>query len=285
MFETILVPTDGSDCADLALDHVVDIARHHDATVHVLTVLDVRDLEKAPDIEPFEEEAVALVDDAKGRIDADIDIVTSVRTGYPDGEIREYADQIEADLIAMGTHGRTGFRRFVLGSIAEKVLRLSDVPVLTVTDSDTEQHPYENVLVPTDGSAGASAAIDPAASLARAYDATVHALSVVDTRALGADVRSDILVDSLEDNARTALDDLEADLADRDVGGVTKQVMFGTPYQSIQNYVEDHEVDLVVMGTHGRTGLDRYLLGSVTEKLVRTSPVPVLSVRVPKAED
>jgi nucleotide-binding universal stress UspA family protein len=60
--------------------------------------------------------------------------------------------------------------------------------------------------------------------------------------------------------------------------------MFEMPYQSIQNYVEDNAVDLVVMGTHGRTGLDRYLLGSVTEKLVRTSPVPVLSVRIPEDE-
>jgi len=284
MFETILVPTDGSDCADLALDHVVDIARHYDATVHLLHVLDVRDLEKAPDVEPLEEDAATLVDETESGIDADVETVTSVRTGYPDQEIRDYADQIEAGMIAMGSHGRTGVRRFVLGSIAEKVLRLSDVPVLTVTESEVGTLPYENVLVPTDGSRGADAAVDPAASLATAYDATVHGLSVVDTRALGADVRSDVLVDSLEDNARTALDDLEADLADRDVGEVRKEVMFGMPYQSIQNYVEENAVDLVVMGTHGRTGLDRYLLGSVTEKLVRTSPVPVLSVRIPENE-
>lgn len=284
MFETILVPTDGSDCADLALDHVADIARRYDATVHVLHVLDVRDLEKAPDVEPFEDDAAALIEAAESGIDADVGTVTSVSTGYPDQEIRDYADQIEADMIAMGSHGRTGVRRFVLGSIAEKVLRLSDVPVLTVTESEVGTLPYENVLVPTDGSRGADAAVDPAASLATAYDATVHGLSVVDTRALGADVRSDVLVDSLEDNARTALDDLEVDLVDRDVDEVRKEVMFGMPYQSIQNYVEDNAVDLVVMGTHGRTGLDRYLLGSVTEKLVRTSPVPVLSVRIPEDE-
>ena len=280
MFETILVPTDGSDCADLALDHVADIARRYDATVHVLHVLDVRDLEKAPDVEPFEDDAAALIEAAESGIDADVGTVTSVSTGYPDQEIRDYADQIEADMIAMGSHGRTGVRRFVLGSIAEKVLRLSDVPVLTVTESEVGTLPHENVLVPTDGSRGADAAVDPAT----AYDATVHGLSVVDTRALGADVRSDVLVDSLEDNARTALDDLEVDLVDRDVDEVRKEVMFGMPYQSIQNYVEDNAVDLVVMGTHGRTGLDRYLLGSVTEKLVRTSPVPVLSVRIPEDE-
>jgi nucleotide-binding universal stress UspA family protein len=284
MFETILVPTDGSDCADLALDHVADIARRYDATVHVLHVLDVRDLEKAPDVEPFEDDAAALIEAAESGIDADVGTVTSVSTGYPDQEIRDYADQIEADMIAMGSHGRTGVRRSVLGSIAEKVLRLSDVPVLTVTESEVGTLPHENVLVPTDGSRGADAAVDPAASLATAYDATVHGLSVVDTRALGADVRSDVLVDSLEDNARTALDDLEVDLVDRDVDEVRKEVMFGMPYQSIQNYVEDNAVDLVVMGTHGRTGLDRYLLGSVTEKLVRTSPVPVLSVRIPEDE-
>jgi len=285
MFETILVPTDGSDCAAQALDHVVDIAGHYDATVHVLTVVDVRDVETAPEGEPFEEAAAAVVDDAAERIGEDIETVHTVRTGYPDEEIRAYADQIEAGLIAMGSHGRTGVRRFVLGSIAEKVVRLSDVPVLTVTASDDDRRPYENVLVPTDGSVGATAALDPAASLATAYDATVHALSVVDTRALGADVRSDILVDTLEDNAASALDDLAAELGDHGVETITKHVLFGTPYQTIHNYVEDNDIDLVVMGTHGRTGLDRYLLGSVTEKIVRTSPVPVLSVRTPEGED
>ena len=73
MFETILVPTDGSDCAALALDHVVDIARHYDATVHLLHVLDVRDLEKAPDVEPLEDDAATLVDETEsgsGNLDA-----------------------------------------------------------------------------------------------------------------------------------------------------------------------------------------------------------------------
>ena len=132
MFETILVPTDGSDCAAQALDHVVDIARHYDATVHVLTVVDVRDLESAPDVGPFEDEAATLVSDAADGIDDGVETVTSVRTGYPDEEIRAYADQTEADLIAMGSHGRTGVRRFVLGSIAEKVVRRSPCPVTVV---------------------------------------------------------------------------------------------------------------------------------------------------------
>jgi len=284
MFETILVPTDGSDCAAQALDHVVDIAHHYDATVHVLTVINVHDLESAPDVEPLEEEAATRVANAAEEIEDNVETVTSVRTGHPDEEIRGYADQIGADLIAMGTHGRTGVRRFVLGSIAEKVVRLADTPVLTVTDSDTATVPYEDILVPTDGSAGAEAAVAPAASLATAYDATVHGLSVVDTRALGADVRSDILVDTLEDNAEDALDDLTVDFTDRDVASITRQVEFGTPYQAIRDYIDDNEIDLVVMGTHGRTGLNRYLLGSVTEKLVRTAPVPVLSVRAPEGD-
>lgn len=284
MFETILVPTDGSDCAGAALAHVVDIARHFDATIHVLTVVDVRDLETAPDTEVFEDNATATVSEAASDIDAAVDTVTSVRTGFPDEEIREYATQIDADLVAMGTHGRTGLRRFVLGSITEKVLRLSDRPVLTVQPSDEETVPYEQVLVPTDGSAGADAALDPAAAIATAYDATVHGLSAVDTRALGTDVRSDMVMDTLEDNARAALEELETDLSDRGVAEVRKEIVFGTPHQSIQSHVEDNEIDLVVMGTHGRTGLDRYLLGSVTEKFVRTSPVPVLAVRVPETD-
>ena len=284
MFDTIIVPTDGSDQAHRALATAAELARQHDATVHVLTVVDSRFLGKATEIDDAEATASADLAEFTAAVDTEgLSVTTSVRHGIPDEEIRTYATDHDADLVVMGTHGRTGVRRYVLGSVAEKVVRLSDVPVLTVhgTDGGADVS-FENILVPTDGSEGARAAARPAAAVAMPTDATVHALSVVDVRSMGVDVRSDLILDELQHVAQDAVGTIEDDLATEGVGSIRTEIVHGVPYQAIQAYVEDNDVDLVVMGTHGRTGLERYLLGSVTEKLVRTAPVPVLTVRAPE---
>ncbi|MFC7021326.1 MULTISPECIES: universal stress protein [Haloarcula] len=284
MFDTIIVPTDGSDQAHRALATAAELARQHDATVHVLTVVDSRFLGKATEIDDAEATASADLAEFTAAVDTEgLSVTTTVRHGIPDEEIRTYATDHDADLVVMGTHGRTGVRRYVLGSVAEKVVRLSDVPVLTVhgTDGGADVS-FENILVPTDGSEGAQAAARPAAAVAMPTGATVHALSVVDVRSMGVDVRSDLILDELQHVAQDAVGSIEDDLATEGVQSIRTEIVHGVPYQAIQSYVEDNDVDLVVMGTHGRTGLERYLLGSVTEKLVRTAPVPVLTIRAPE---
>ncbi|WP_455429081.1 universal stress protein [Haloarcula regularis] len=199
MFDTIIVPTDGSDQAHRALATAAELARQHDATVHVLTVVDSRFLGKATEIDDAEATASADLAEFTAAVDTEgLSVTTGVRHGIPDEEIRTYATDHDADLVVMGTHGRTGVRRYVLGSVAEKVVRLSDVPVLTVhgTDGGADVS-FENILVPTDGSEGARAAARPAAAVAKPTDATVHALSVVDVRSMGVDVRSDLILDEL----------------------------------------------------------------------------------------
>ncbi|WP_115865451.1 universal stress protein [Halorussus litoreus] len=138
---------------------------------------------------------------------------------------------------------------------------------------------YETILVPTDGSEGATAAAEHAFDLADRYGATVHVLYVADVRmspiSSGMD-REEVLdlIDASEENPTGPI--LErAD--DRGVSAV-EAIRVGVPDQVIREYADEHDVDLVVMGTHGRTGLDRALLGSVTERTVRTSDVPVLTV-------
>ncbi|MFC7027675.1 universal stress protein [Halomicroarcula sp. GCM10025324] len=284
MFDTILVPTDGSDQAERALETAAELARRHDGTVHALSVVDVRYLDKATEIDDAETDASVDLAEFVDRVDTDdFSVTTAVRHGVPDEEIRTYAADNDADLIVMGTHGRTGVRRYLLGSVTEKVVRLSDTPVLTVQETeDGTDVSFENILVPTDGSDGARAAARPAAAVATATDATVHALSVVDVRSMGVDVRSDLILDELEKVARSAVGTLEDDLATDGVQSIQTDIVHGVPYQAISSYIDDNDVDLVVMGTHGRTGLERYLLGSVTEKIVRTSPVPVMTVRAPE---
>jgi nucleotide-binding universal stress UspA family protein len=141
---------------------------------------------------------------------------------------------------------------------------------------------YDTILVPTDGSEGADRAVEHALELAATYDATVHALFVVDTAALvdldEAAVDSDLVAESLGDRGQEAVERI-ADRAEAAGVDVETAVERGRPVRAILDYVEAQDVDLVVMGTRGRSGLDRLLLGSVAEKVLRRSPVPVLTVR------
>jgi len=138
---------------------------------------------------------------------------------------------------------------------------------------------YDRILLPTDGTPSSERAIEQALELAALSGASLHALSVIDRTIVPSDVRSDILYDELEVECAEAVAVVEA--AARE-GGIEVQtaVERGTPYKIILDYADEHDIDAIVMGTHGRRGIDRYLLGSVTEKVVRLSKVPVLTVRM-----
>jgi nucleotide-binding universal stress UspA family protein len=135
---------------------------------------------------------------------------------------------------------------------------------------------YDRILLPTDGSEGAEKAVEHALSLAEKYDAEILFLNVVDVRAQNTmDMWADVL-GHMEESGK----ELTRDMVDRaDENGVEAdaEVVRGVPSREIVSRTED-DVDLVVMGTHGRTGLDRILVGSVAEKVVRTSEVPVMTV-------
>ncbi|WP_148263727.1 universal stress protein [Halopiger xanaduensis] len=284
MFDTILVPVDGSECSDLAVDYAADLARRYDATVYVATVIDVRLIATAPQYDHLRSEATALVDSVANRLEASGVATTNVvRTAKPYQGVLMVAEDYDADLIIMGTHGRSGVDRYLLGSVTERVIRRSDVPVLTVRtrDDGNVSFPYDDVLVPTDGSDGAEAAYEPAIALATAYDAMLHALSVIETNALGLETAPKGNDEGPDEAARMALEEVEANASQASAADVVTEITFGSPHEEIRSYVREHDIDLVVMGTHGRSGLPRYLLGSVAEKLVRTASVPVMTVRKP----
>jgi nucleotide-binding universal stress UspA family protein len=293
MFEKILFPTDGSDGADAAFDHVLDLAVTHDATVYVLnvanTVYGTIAEKEGGTVDVLRERGEAAVEDAARRArERDVATVTAVTTGDPHQGIVDYANDRGVDVIVMPTHGRRGLERFLLGSTTERVVRRADAPVLTMRPYEEDnriEHPYRNVLVATDGSACSDHALETCIEIAGAEAADLHLLSVVETAALGADVRSELQIDSLEERARRIVDDGAESAAAAGVDSTTTTVEFASSVPStIRAYVDDHDVDLVVVGTHGRTGFDRYVLGSVSEKLIRTSPVPVMTVREPANE-
>jgi len=137
---------------------------------------------------------------------------------------------------------------------------------------------YEDILVPTDGSEGAANAIDEAIDMALAFDAALHTVYVTDTSGLSRTRGAPGALEELKSHGRDAVQSVIDQAEAAGVETIEATVATGAPHEAILKYVEDHGIDLVIMGTHGRTGLRRYLLGSVTERVVRASPVPVLTV-------
>jgi nucleotide-binding universal stress UspA family protein len=143
MFETIVVATDGSESVSRAVSVALDLADRFDAAVHALSVVDTTEVDSSPQsVQSDLREALSTqADDALQAVTADTDqpVTTAVREGRPADEIADYARAVDADMVATGTRGRHGENRFLLGSVAERVVRTCPVPVLTVRQlSDAE---------------------------------------------------------------------------------------------------------------------------------------------------
>lgn len=142
MIDTVVIATDGSESVTRAVRVALDLAERFDAAVHALYVVDTGEVESSPE-ELRDELRSALESQAEEALDAvhdhaDRELVTTVREGYPAAEIKEYAREQDADIVATGTRGRHGENRFLIGSVAERVVRTCPVPVLTVRQLDGE---------------------------------------------------------------------------------------------------------------------------------------------------
>lgn len=146
---------------------------------------------------------------------------------------------------------------------------------------------YDDILVPTDGSEGTNKAVEHALDIAKKYDATAHVVYVVNTSAystLPADSNWESITAALEDEGKQATGEIVDEMQNAGVNAVPS-VEEGIPHKTILEYADDNDIDLIIMGTHGKSGLDRLLLGSVTEKVVRASKVPVMTVRMVDGEE
>ena len=287
--DSILVPTDGSDGAETGARHAIGLAAGVEADLHVLSVVDALEIEPslsgtetADTKERFEAEARRAVETVTELAQPHLDTepTTAVEWGRPFRSIIEYADRHNIDLIAMGTHGRSGLERLVLGSVAEKVLRTASSPILAVPPAATDDigTGYRELLVPTDGSEAAGRAVGWGLALADADTGQLHALYSVDTgRFAGGELAG--VYDSLEATGQTALDAIREQAAEAEVD-VTATIGTGPAARVIRSYTEEHDIDLITMGTHGRSGVERYLIGSVTESVVRQADVPVCCVPI-----
>jgi len=143
MYDAILVPIDGSDVAEAALEHALSLATETDATVHVLFVADTAQdsvtVVGTDVVDALVREGQSVVERAAATAaDRDVPVETAVRQGTPAEVIVDYAGEVGVDLVVLGTHGRGGLRRYLLGSVTESVLRTTDVPTLAVGPLDEE---------------------------------------------------------------------------------------------------------------------------------------------------
>ncbi|MFD1647750.1 universal stress protein [Haloarchaeobius litoreus] len=290
MYDTVLVPTDGSDHALRAAEHGRYLADLFDATVHVVSVIDETagtgpfglagdDAEAANRLEA---EAEAAIDTVVGVMDESFEIQREVLRGTPAEAILGYADDHGIDFLAMGTHGRTGVQRYVTGSVTESVVRHARAPVLTVrsVEESRVEGSYDEVLLPTDGSEEAGGAIEHGLRIAEFADARVHVVNVVDVVGLGASPEYTMPTSVLED-LESAGESATEDIAKRarDTGlEATTTVRHGSPARELLDYTTEFDIDLVAMGTAGRSGIGRFLLGSTTERIMRHADVPVVAV-------
>jgi nucleotide-binding universal stress UspA family protein len=289
MYENILIPYDGSEGAAEVLHHASEIAHWADATIQVLYVADTtRDsvtVVEGGTVDALVRRGEDVVEEAAKTLDTlGISYDTDIVQGNPAPTIVDYAERYDQDLIVMPTHGREGISRYLIGSVSEKVVRLSPAPVLTVRmqPDETLRFPYENILIPTDGSTAATHAADHLLEFAASLDATVHVLSVVDDAALGVDVRSSVSGKESEGAATDAVETVVSKAESRGVTNTVSHIEHGTPVEVILDSIESNDVHVVGMGTTGRRGTDRILLGSVAEKTVRSAPVPVMTVAEPE---
>ncbi|MCB9592773.1 MAG: universal stress protein [Sandaracinaceae bacterium] len=287
MAYTILCPTDFSEASDGALKYAVELAHSHGGAVVRLLHVDDLPTYGLPDGSVLDGPLRAMwrqrLDELAERFADRVRVEPVLARGRPSTEI--VARAAEADLVVMATRRRNAFTRALLGSVAYEVVRGCPVPVITV-DPEMSPGPVRGVLVMVDGSTPSEHALDEALRWAERAHATVHLLRAIEvpTHVLpdGESLFEPELLASVRERSAAELNEILA--RHPTSADVRIHVEPGAPAEVADRLLdEDETIDVVVMGTHGRSGLSRFLLGSVAERMLRTCPVPVMVVREERA--
>ena len=294
MLTRILVPTDFSPPSEAALAYARALGATFGAPLHLLHVATERVLPPYAAGDAGEAGAAALRD-LRTRLSPDDRrrgvVGHVVESPDPAAEIAQYAAANGSDLIVMGTHGRGGLAHLFMGSVAEKVVRTAPCPVLTVhRPPGGSGVRFRRILVPTDFSDASDGALACARLMADRFGASMHLLHVLEDLRIEGPLGAEVFVSETPDTRTARLRDARERLShrltaeDRRDRQATGEVIFGHCAGVIAEYAEDNEFDLIVLGTHGRTGLRHLIMGSVAERVVRNAPCPVLTTRIPCAE-
>jgi nucleotide-binding universal stress UspA family protein len=291
MLTKILVPLDGSPVGDAVLHQVRRLLMRDDAEVLLIRVIPEELVDGNTWIPEHTTEDVRrhIERVCKELVDAGARAFFQIRTGEPAAAILREAEEFDPSLIVMSSHGRSGIARWLLGSVTERVLRGARHPVLVSTTkqetpADTELR-FARILVPLDGSALSASILPLVTEFAKTYEASVVLQHVLPDLAAIPSAYSAV------PSALPSMDDGHAVLAPY----VTQLENAGVPVSArvhidrvaarLLDTAEEEKVDLIAMTTHGRSGASRWLFGSVAEKVLRHSPVPILALRTGEPEE
>lgn len=305
--DSIVVAVDFSDHSEVAVAQAMEIARHAGATLTLLHVGAIPDPPAGiPEAMTSTMERYRKILDE--RLAADrrqlaalrerlegqgVEISHVLIDGFADNGICRAGEELDADLIVLGSHGRTGFKRFLLGSIAERVVRLSERSVLVARKPDGEPTGgFHRIVVGTDFSPYSERALESALKVA-AKGATIDVvhcwhLPPLSSIAYAPTRTADKLVEPIRESMTSAARDRGNALLEQyrtpDVT-ITFHALEAFPNRGLYEFVDEGDHDLVVTGSHGRRGFRRFVLGSVAEQTVRHAPCSVLVVHGPADEE
>ncbi|MDQ3414259.1 MAG: universal stress protein [Verrucomicrobiota bacterium] len=286
--ETILVPIDFSAGSLFAIQWAKFLAQRTKANIHLVNVHDFG----YPVARALTPPVIGSETEIKEHLHRDLQVLAlsqklphaslQIRVGRPHSQICELASEIQADLIVLSTHGRTGWERALLGSTAERVIRHAPCPVLVArpTSRKKTELKLQKILVPLDFSACAARGLHYAIDLAKVFKAK---LTLINVSQLHHDLPPVVIYSDAALN-RWAAEVAEAHMADlvkeTDFEGVEFETVHknGSPARKICRYAVKEGADLIVSSTHGRTGISHALIGSTAEKISRYARSPVLIV-------
>lgn len=302
MFNKLLVPLDGSELAERALEPALTIAHSVKGEQGDITLLRVpaTDMILVPDAAVLTGYGIMWPDQSleqsrqetrdylaaicKAKASPQLKLHTQLLEGNVAEVILEAATAAQADLIIMSSHGYSGLNRWLLSSVAERVLHSAPCPVLVIRSPEPPRH----VLIPLDGSALSERALEPGLELAARLNGTATLLRAIPMLEASLFDRAEKIEPGMgrrmEQDFHEAAENYLRDLgAEHARPGLTiNYIVTHTPAaDSILRYAETHPVDVIAMSTHGRTGLRRWVYGSVTEKVLRGAAYSMLVIRPP----
>lgn len=295
MGETILVPLDGSGAGQIVLPYVEEIAARIKADVILVSVSDA----KAGDIDHLYRSYLENIkSEVQSQLTAygagdDVKVYEEVLLGEPANEILRYADESKVSLIIMASRGASGRGPWLLGNIAAKILRAAHMPVLLVRSPVSasallQKRVINRILVPLDGSKVGEAALPRTETLAKALGAEIILFQVIEPLAIRAaayDANSPYIIAHDDERERASAQTYLATIAKAiQEKGLTVSVALGAGYPADQiiDYARANNIDLIAMSTHGRTGIGRWVFGSVTDKVLHAGDTAILIVRAAK---
>lgn len=296
----ILYPTDFSDHSHRALHHALFLARQYKATLHILHAIVLHGEDPYnpelhfPALDEIEKELEKKASERMLHMIQDssvheVSIVRAQERGVsPAPVILDYAAKNGIDLIVMGTHGRRGLRHLLMGSVAEEVVRMAPCPVMTVRHNGhaADKVKMDVIVVPVDFSEHSRNALSRAKEMADIYGATLQILYVFDFPNYPAFYHSveNVVFDSVKRIEGKSKDELQKFYGETKGPEVKAEfhVLDGRASHEIVEFARKHKADLIFMATHGLSGIQHLLMGSVAEKVVRSAECPVLTVKASK---